>query len=99
VTARGAHQPARRVGLQPALALATVPDAILGTEHPPPSLAVEDCQVAHRQPEGPRLQAAAPTFLDQRAVANLGIRERINSHAESIACEGAPRSGPSDWSV
>ena len=99
MTTRRADQPARRVSLQPALALAAVPDAILGTEHPSPSLAVKNCEVAHRQPEGPRLQAAAATLLDQRAIANLGICERIDGHAESIACESARGIGTCDWSV
>ncbi len=85
MAARGTHEPARRVRLQPALSLAAVPDAIFRAEHPSASLAVEDREVAHRDPECPRLQAAVAALLDQDAIAGLGIPERIDSHAFSIA--------------
>src|ERR1700688_2047285 len=52
------HQAPRRVSLQPPLILSPVPDAILGPEHPPPSLAVKHCQIAHRKPESSSLQPA-----------------------------------------
>ena len=77
--------------MQPAFALATVPDAVLRTQHPPPTLAVQDGQVAHRQPEGSCLEAAHTTFLDQVAVAGLGVSERVHSHAQSIARDGPYR--------
>src|SRR5437899_3032422 len=39
MSARGAHQAPRRIGLQPALVLAPVPDAVLRAEHPSPAIA------------------------------------------------------------
>lgn len=79
--------------MQPAFALATVPDAVLRTQHPPLTLAVQDRQVAHRQPEGSCLEAAYPTFLDQVAISGLGVSERVYSHAQSIARDGPYRPG------
>ena len=89
MAARPANKPARRVSLQPALALASVPDAILRSEHPSSTLTVEDREVADRQPKCSRLQSAVATFLDQHAVASFGLGKWINSHAQSI-----PRSAP-----
>lgn len=85
MSARCADQAPRRVGLQPALAFAAVPDAVLGTEHPAPSFGVEDREVADREPKGSGLQAAIATLVDQQAIARLGVRKRIDSHLESIA--------------
>jgi hypothetical protein len=85
MAARCAHEPSRWVCLQPALALSAVPDAVLRTEHPAPSLAVEDREVADCEQKGPGLQAAVAALVDQQAIARLGIGERIDSHAESIA--------------
>jgi hypothetical protein len=85
VTAGWTHQTTRRVGLQPALAFAAVPDAILGAEHPTPPLAIKDRQVSYRQPERSGLQTAGAALLDEGAIAELGISERIDCHVESIA--------------
>ena len=71
--------------MQPALALAPVPDAVFGAEHPPPALAVQDCEVANGDPEGSRLKAPHTAFLDQVPVTQLGFRERVDGHLESIA--------------
>jgi len=85
MAARCAHQASRWVRLQPPLALAPVPDAVLGSEHPSPPFAVEDRKVADREPEGSGLKAAVATLVDQQAIARLGVGKRIDSHAESIA--------------
>jgi len=85
MAARCTDQPSRWVCLQPSLALSPVPDAVLRTEHPAPSLAVEDREVAHREPEGSGLKAAVATLVDEQAIARLGVREGIDSHVESIA--------------
>jgi hypothetical protein len=89
MAARPANQPTRRVSLQPALALASVPDAILGAEHPSAALTVEDREVAHGEPKCSRLKAAVTTFLDQHAVASFRVGKGINSHAQSIARRAA----------
>jgi hypothetical protein len=99
VSAGRADEPSWRVGLQPALPLASVPDAVLRAEHPPPPLAVEDCQVAHGKPEGARLEVAGAAILDQVAIACLGLGEGIYSHAQSIAREGLSRPGIGAWQV
>ena len=85
MSARCANQASRRVGLQPALALSSVPDAVLGTEHPSAPFAIEDREVADREPKGTGLQAAVAALVDQQAIARLGVSERIDSHGESIA--------------
>src|SRR5216683_1468890 len=85
MAARCAHEASRWVGLQPSLALAPVPDAVLGTEHPTAPFAVEDRKVANREPEGSGLKAAVATLVDQQAISGFGISERIHSHRESIA--------------
>jgi len=76
--------------LQPALALAPVPDAVFGAEHPPPALAVQDCEVANGDPEGSRLKAPHTAFLDQVPVTQLGFRERVDSHPQSMYRDGLP---------
>jgi hypothetical protein len=83
--ARWTHQSSRRVRLEPPLVLAPVPDPVLGSEHPPPSLVVEHAQVAHRDPERARLQAPRAPFLDQEPVSDLRFRERIYRHAAEYA--------------
>jgi hypothetical protein len=95
VPARSAHEPPRRVGLQPALALAPVPDAILRAEHPPTPLAVEDGEVSNREPECARLQRTATPLFDQDSVPVLSIGEWIDSHGKSIACPASPLVGRS----
>lgn len=82
--ARGTHQPARRIGLQPPFVLAAVPNSILRPEHPSPSLAVQNREVAHRDPERSRLQVARAPFLDEELVSDLGFCKRIDCHAESM---------------
>src|SRR5713101_9596973 len=94
MAARCAHEASRWVCLQPPLALAPVPDAVLGSEHPSPPFAVEDRKVADREPEGSGLKAAVATLVDQQAIAGLGVCKRIDSHAESIARRpGSPPRG------
>jgi hypothetical protein len=91
MAARCAYEPARRVRLQPALALAPVPDAILRAEHPSPSLAVEDREVTHGKSERSGLEPAVAALLDQVAISGLGVCEWIDRHAESIANLPTPR--------
>ena len=85
VSARRADQAARRVCLQPPLVLPPVPDPVLRAQHPPPAFAVEHGQVAHGDPEGTRLQASDAPLLDERVVADLGFRERVDCHAGEYA--------------
>jgi hypothetical protein len=85
VAARRADKTSRRVSLQPTLTLSAIPDAILGTQHPAPPLAIKDRQVAHRDAKGSGLQRPDAAFLDQVSITQLGFGERIDSHAESIA--------------
>jgi hypothetical protein len=85
VAAGWADKPSWRVGLQPAFALSAVPDSIFRTKHPAAAFAVEDGEVAHCEPERSSLETSAPSLLNQGAIADLRIRERVDSHPESIA--------------
>jgi hypothetical protein len=85
VSARRAYKPARRVSLQPALALSSVPDPVLGAEHPSPPLAVEDREVTHGEPERSGLEPAVAALLDQMAIAGFRVSKWIDGHAKSIA--------------
>ena len=85
MSARCANKPARRVSLQPAFALSSVPDPVLGTEHPSPALAVEDREVTDRETERSGLEPAVAALLNQLAIAGLRVREWIDGHAKSIA--------------
>lgn len=85
MAARCAHKASRWVCLQPALALSAVPNAVLRTEHPAPPLAIQDREVADREPESSGLETAVATLIDEQAITRLGVRERIYSHGESIA--------------
>lgn len=71
--------------MQPSLVLASVPDSVLGSEHPAPPLVVEHGEVAYRDPEGARLQVPCAALLDEMVVTNLRVSERIDGHAESMA--------------
>src|SRR4029077_9373926 len=71
VPARRANEPARWIRLQPSLGLAAIPDAILGSQHPAPALAVEHREVAHRDAVRARLQVADAALLDQELVSDL----------------------------
>src|SRR5216683_3148184 len=84
MAARGAHEPARWIRLQPALPLAAIPDAVLRAEHPSTPFAIEDGQIAHREPERASLKTAVATLVDQLAIVRLGVRERIDCHAQSL---------------
>jgi hypothetical protein len=85
MAARCAHETARRVCLQPSFAFATVPNAVLGTEHPSPPFTIQDREVADRKPEGSSLKAAVAALVDQQAIARLGVGKGIDGHVESIA--------------
>jgi hypothetical protein len=95
MSARCTHETSRWVCLQPALTLSAIPDAVLGTEHPAPSFAVQDRKVADRESERSGLEAAVAALVDQQAIARLGVCERIDSHGESIARRLARVQGPS----
>ena len=84
VPARWAHQPTRRIRLQPPLILSPVPDAVFGPEHPSPPLAVEHAEVPDRDAKRPRLKVSDSTFLDEELVADFCLRERIDGHAQSM---------------
>ena len=85
MAARRADEAPRRIRLQPALTLPAVPDSILGPQHPPPPLAIQYSQVAHRDAEGPGLERPNPALFDQVAVTELRVGEGIDSHEDSIA--------------
>jgi hypothetical protein len=85
MAARCAHEAPRWVCLQPALTFTAVPDAVLRTKHPAPPLAVENGEVADREPKSSGLEAAVAALIDQQPVARLGVSKRIDSHPESIA--------------
>lgn len=85
MTARGAHEPARRVRLQPPLSLAPVPDPILRTEHPAPTFAIEHREIAHRKPKRARLQRSGAALFDQHSIPRLSFRKRIDGHSEKVA--------------
>jgi hypothetical protein len=93
MAARCAHEPSWRVSLQPSLALSPVPDAVLGTKHPASPFAVEDREVADREPKGSSLHAAVATLVDEQPIARLGVCKRIDSHVESIARSALARRG------
>jgi hypothetical protein len=93
MAARCAHEAPWRVCLKPALTFASVPDAVLGTEHPAPPFAVEDREVADREAKGSSLHAPVAALVDQQPVARLGICKRIDSHVESIARSALARRG------
>jgi len=82
--ARRAHEPPRRVGLQPSLVLPPVPDAVLRAEHPPPAFVVEHRQVAHRDAKRAWLKIADTPLLDEELESDLSVSERVNRHAESM---------------
>src|SRR5438094_8177378 len=54
-----AHQPPRRIGCEPSLVLAAIPDSIFGPEHPSVPFAVEHREVAHREPKRAGLEQSA----------------------------------------
>ena len=78
--ARGTDEAARRIRLEPSLVLTAVPDAVLGAEHPPPALAVEHGEIAHRDAKRTWRQVAYASFLDQELVTDLGFGEWIDGH-------------------
>src|SRR5207237_1897129 len=69
------------IRLQPALALAAVPDPVLGTQHPPPALVVEHGEIAHSDPEGARLEISGAPLFGQEPVSDLGFGEWVDRHA------------------
>src|SRR5437667_11890157 len=71
MSARRTHEAARRIGLQPELVLAPVPDAVLRSEHPSPAFAVEHRQVAHGDAIRARLELSGAPLLDQELVSDL----------------------------
>src|SRR5437899_11045961 len=75
MSARGAHQASRRIGLQPALVLAPVPDAVLRSEHPSPAFAIEHREVADGDAIPARLEVSGAPLLDQELVSDLCFRE------------------------
>ncbi len=81
MSTRRAHQPARRIGLQPPFVFPPVPDSVLRSQHPSPSFAVEHGEVANRDAERTRLKVAGVPLLDEELVADLGFGERIDGHA------------------
>src|SRR5437868_13715008 len=85
VTARGADKASRGIGLQPAFVLPPVPDSVLRPEHPAPPLAVEDREVAHRDPERPGLHVAGSALVDEVPVSDLRFRESIDRHPREHA--------------
>src|SRR5215467_989379 len=97
VPAERADEAAGWVGLQPAVAITPVPDAVFRTEHPPLSLAVQHREVPHSKPERTRLEAAGTPLRNERLVPGLSFGEGIDGHQDSIA---PPAEGPpAGWGV
>ena len=80
MTARRTHEPARRIRLQPSLVLAPVPDPVLGSEHPSPSFAVQNGQVANRDSKSAWRQVAHAALLDEEFESDLCLGEGIDGH-------------------
>jgi hypothetical protein len=80
--------------LQPTLTLSPIPDAVLGTEHPAPTLAVQDREVTDREPKSSGLEAAVATLVDQNSITSLSVSKRIDSHGESIARRASSEAPP-----
>src|SRR5450759_506179 len=88
VAAGRADEAPRRIRLEPALIFSTVPDAVFRSQHPAAPLAVEHGKVSDRQPVRAGWQPARAPLADEKLVAGLGLGERIDCHAESIARSG-----------
>ena len=84
VTARRADQAARRIGLQPSLVLAPVPNAVLRSEHPSPAFVVEHSKVSDRDTKCTRWQISGAPLIDQELVSDLCFGEWIDRHPESM---------------
>ncbi len=52
------------------------------------TLAVEHREIAHREPEGARLERAAAPLRDEGLVAGLGFGERIDGHGVTVSPGG-----------
>jgi len=89
------HEPARGISLQPTFMLAAVPDSVLRSQHPAMALAVEHCEIANREPERTRLQAARAPLRDQRSISRLGLGEWVDRHGDSIARDAMPNAARS----
>ena len=89
MSARRTHEAARRIGLQPALVLAPVPDAVLRSEHPSPAFAIEHREVADGDAIPARLEVSGAPLLDQELVSDLCFREWIDRHAGEYAAREA----------
>jgi len=92
------HEPARGISLQPTFMLAAVPDSVLRSQHPAMALAVEHCEIANREPERTRLQAARAPLRDQRSISRLGLGEWVDRHGDSIA-RATMREAARRWGV
>ena len=84
--AGGANEPPRGIRLQPPLVLASVPHAVLGSEHPPMPLAVEHREITYREPKCARLQPAVAPLLDQRAKTNFSLGKGVDCHGLTVSC-------------
>jgi hypothetical protein len=93
MTAGRADEASRWVGLQPALPLAAVPDAVFRAKHPASPLAVKDRQIPDRDPEGPGLKRSNAALFNQVPVTQLRLCEWIDSHLQSIAPGHVSRRG------
>jgi hypothetical protein len=85
MAARGAHEPAGRIRLQPALTLAPVPDPILWAKHPATAFTVEHREVANSKTERASLQRSIAPLFDQESIPSLGVCKWIDGHAEKVA--------------
>lgn len=75
-----ADQPARRVGGDPAVALAPVPAAVFRAQYPLPAFSVDDSQLADGGPEAARVEVPAAALFDQVPVPGLGNLKGIDRH-------------------
>ena len=79
-----ADQAPGRFGGQPAVALAAVPVAVLGAQHPLPALTIENAQFTDRGSEGARVVGPARARVPELGVTRLGARKGVQRHRASI---------------
>ena len=84
VAARRAHQPPRRLVLDPAVTVAAVPQTVGGSQNPLPALRVTHPEVADRGPERTGIHGSVTPPVDELLIEDLGPAEGIYRHCRRI---------------
>src|SRR5215469_12661562 len=84
VAARRAHQPPRRLVLDPAVTVAAVPQTVGGSQNPFPALRVTHPEVADRGPELTGIHGSVTPPVDELLIEDLGPAEGIYRHCRPI---------------